>query len=425
MMTSLLVGNILILVSMLILSAFYSGSEMAFLSSNKLLIEIKRSKHPRLAKMLDVFYAKPSMLIATILVGNNVTMVVFGLVFSDTVGPTLSSFFSSDTLTLLVQTILSTIIVIVTGEFLPKSLIQINPSTMLYVFAVPLYFFYIIFYPVSVIMQKSATFFIRYILRSPTPDDAVAIIPGRVDFDDLVTKQAESATESAPDVSLEAKLMRNTLDFSKIKVRDCYVPRTDMVAISVTDTVEHLYEKFMESRYSKILVYRGSFDNIIGYVHVSEMFKGAKNITEMMSPIAVVPETMRANLLLKQFTSQHKSIAIVVDEFGGTSGVITLEDVLEEIFGEINDEHDEDDVVETKLDEHTYMFSGRAEVDDINEKFGLGLPTSDDYDTLAGLILREKKSIPAQGDVVTIEKFKMTIEQAGHATIDKVKLEVL
>lgn len=424
-MDSILASNIVVLITMLILSAFYSGSEMAFLSANKLLIEIKRPRHPRLAKMLDIFYAKPSLLIATILVGNNVTMVIFGLVFSDTVTPIIGAYVHSDTIILLLQTILSTIIVIVTGEFLPKSLIQINPSAVLYAFAIPLFICYILFYPIGVVMQKAATFVIRHVLRTQAPENDAAILPGRVDFDELVTKQAEKADDSDSDIGLEAKLMRNALDFSKIKVRDCYVPRTDIEAISIDDSVENLYHKFVDSGYSKILVYRGSFDNIVGYVHVSEMFKSAKRISEVMSPIAVVPETMRANLLLRQFTSQHKSIAIVVDEFGGTSGLITLEDVLEEIFGEINDEHDEDDSVESKVDDHTFIFSGRAEVDDINERFGLELPTSDDYDTLAGLILSEKQSIPEQGDVIQIEGYEMKIIQAGHATIDKVLLTKL
>ncbi len=418
-------SNIVVLLTMLVLSAFYSGSEMAFLSANKLLIEIKRPRHPRLAKMLDVFYAKPSLLIATILVGNNVTMVIFGLAFSDTVSPIIGSYVHSDTLILFFQTILSTIIVIVTGEFLPKSLIQINPSAVLYAFAIPLFFCYVIFYPIAVVMQKAATFVIRHVLRSSAPENDASMIPGRVDFDELVTKQAETADETDSDIGLEAKLMRNALDFSKIKVRDCYVPRTDIEAISIDGSVQELHRKFVDSGYSKILVYRGSFDNIVGYVHVSEMFRKPKNISEVMSPIAVVPETMRANLLLRQFTSQHKSIAIVVDEFGGTSGLITLEDVLEEIFGEINDEHDEDDVLFTKLDDNTFIFSGRAEVDDINEKFSLNLPTSDDYDTLAGLILSETQSIPEQDDVISIDGFEMKVIQAGHATIDKVKLTVI
>lgn len=419
----MLAANITILAVMLLLSAFFSGSEMAFLASNKLLIEIGRQKHPRVTSIIDVFNSNPSLLIATILVGNNVTMVIYGLVFSDTVGPVLSNYISSPTLTLLAQTIISTIIIIVTAEFLPKSLIQINPSTMLYVVAVPLFFFYIIFYPLSVVMQKASSFVIKYILRTKSEEQPQSLLPGRVDFDNLVSMQAEKNPDDS-EVGLEAKLMRNALDFSKIKVRDCYIPRTDMVAININESVDHLHKKFVSSGYSKILVFNGSIDNIVGYVHVSEMFKGSKSIRSMMSPIAVVPETMRANLLLKQFTSQHKSIAIVVDEFGGTSGLITLEDVLEEIFGEINDEHDDDDLIDERLDDETYVFSGRMEVDDINEKYGVHLPTSDDYDTLAGLILSETQSIPREGDVVEVDRFEFKVLQAGHTTVDKIQMRV-
>ena len=419
----MLAANITILAVMLLLSAFFSGSEMAFLASNKLLIEIGRQKHPRVTSIIDIFNSNPSLLIATILVGNNVTMVIYGLVFSDTVGPVLSNYISSPTLTLLAQTIISTIIIIVTAEFLPKSLIQINPSTMLYVVAVPLFFFYIIFYPLSVVMQKASSFVIKYILRTRSEEQPQSLLPGRVDFDNLVSMQAEKNPDDS-EVGLEAKLMRNALDFSKIKVRDCYLPRTDMVAININESVDHLHKKFVSSGYSKILVFNGSIDNIVGYVHVSEMFKGSKSIRSMMSPIAVVPETMRANLLLKQFTSQHKSIAIVVDEFGGTSGLITLEDVLEEIFGEINDEHDDDDLIDERLDDETYVFSGRMEVDDINEKYGVHLPTSDDYDTLAGLILSETQSIPREGDVVEVDRFEFKVLQAGHTTVDKIQMRV-
>lgn len=419
----MLAANITILAVMLLLSAFFSGSEMAFLASNKLLIEIGRQKHPRVTSIIDIFNSNPSLLIATILVGNNVTMVIYGLVFSDTVGPVLSNYISSPTLTLLAQTIISTIIIIVTAEFLPKSLIQINPSTMLYVVAVPLFFFYIIFYPLSVVMQKASSFVIKYILRTKSEEQPQSLLPGRVDFDNLVSMQAEKNPDDS-EVGLEAKLMRNALDFSKIKVRDCYIPRTDMVAININESVDHLHKKFVSSGYSKILVFNGSIDNIVGYVHVSEMFKGSKSIRSMMSPIAVVPETMRANLLLKQFTSQHKSIAIVVDEFGGTSGLITLEDVLEEIFGEINDEHDDDDLIDERLDDETYVFSGRMEVDDINEKYGVHLPMSDDYDTLAGLILSETQSIPREGDVVEVDRFEFKVLQAGHTTVDKIQMRV-
>lgn len=419
-MDSALATDIAVLLVMLALSAFYSGSEMAFVSSNKLLIEIGRSRHPRLASIIDIFYAHSPLIITTILVGNNITMVIFGLVFSDTVTPIIGSYVGSATLVLLLETILSTIIIIITGEFLPKSLVQLNPSLILYVVALPLYFFYLLFYPISVVMQKLATLFIRYVLRSPTSEQSVSMLPGRVEFDELVSRQVASGDGS--DVGMEAKLMRNALDFSKIKVRDCYVPRTDVVAVSIDESVERLYRKFVESGFSKILIYRGSFDNIVGYVHVSEMFKGGKSIREMMSPIAIVPETMRANLLLKQFTSQHKSIAIVVDEFGGMSGMITLEDVLEEIFGEINDEHDQDEQECRHVDDHTYVISGRVGVDDINKSFGLRLPLSDDYDTLAGLILSATHSIPRQGDIVRVGDYELKVTQAGRATVDKVVL---
>lgn len=417
--------DILILLAMLFLSAFFSGSEMAFLASNKLVIEINRSRHPKVTKIIDIFMSKPSTLIATILVGNNVTMVVYGLVFGDMFGPAIQAHISDNqTVILLVQTLISTVIIIVTAEFLPKAIIQINPSAMLNALAAPMYFFYILFYPIGALMQKISMLLITKVLRSPVPQKKDDLLPGRVDFDALITRQAEDTTEDS-DVSQEARLMRNALDFSSIKVRDCFIPRTDIVAVSVADSVEDLHKKFVSTGLSKILVYQGEFDNIVGYVHVSEMFKGTKSIRKMMSPIAVVPETMRANMLLTQFTSQHKSIAVVVDEFGGISGMITLEDVLEEIFGEINDEHDQPEYIEHKVDDTTYVFSGRLEVDYLNEKYHLHLPASDDYDTLAGLLLNITQSIPRQGDTAAIEGFEFKVLLAGHATVDKVMVKKL
>ncbi len=416
--------SIAILILMLILSAFFSGSEMAFLSSNKLLLEINRTRHPRISRIIDTFYKNQSTLIATILVGNNVTMVIFSLVFSDMYGVLIDGYISSQSLILLTQTLISTLIIIVTAEFLPKNIIQLNPSSALNLAAIPLFFFYILFYPLGVVMQAAASFVIRHLFHTPQEEQSENALLSRIDFDNLVTKQAELVSDPDSDVGLEARLMRNTLDFNKVKVRDCYVPRTDIVAISSDDSIENLYKKFVETGYSKILIYKGSIDNIIGYVHVSEMFKDAQLIRNVMRPIAVVPETMRANMLLRQFTSQHKSIAIVVDEFGGTAGLITLEDVLEEIFGEINDEHDEDDMMDKQVDHSTFIFSGRMEVEDINEKYGLKLPLNDDYDTIAGLILSETQAIPKVNDVIMIDNFEFKILVAGHATIDKVLLSV-
>lgn len=396
---------------------------MAFLASDKLVMEINRKKFPRMSKITDIFMANSGVLISTILVGNNVAMVIYGLAFSEMFGPFFTSRFTDNaTVLLFCQTIVSTIIIIVTAEFLPKTLIQINPSVMLNILALPLMFFYILFYPIGRGMQLAAHFFITKVLRSKATTADEPLIPGRVDLDNLLSMQADAVTESNSDVSQEAKLMKNALDFSKIKVRDCFIPRTEIAAIDITDTVDELDKMFIETGYSKILVYEDSIDNIIGYVHVSGMFKGAKSIKSMMTPIVVVPETMSANLLLKQFTGQHKSIALVVDEFGGTAGMITMEDVLEEIFGEIADEHDTVEYVEKKIDEGEYVFSGRLEIDYLNEKYDLGLPVSDDYDTLAGLILNTTQSIPARDEVVELDGFTIRILVAGKAKIEKVKL---
>lgn len=417
-----MVSSWILICAMLLLSAFFSGGEMAFLASDKLVMEINRKRFPRMSKITDIFMANSGVLISTILVGNNVAMVIYGLAFSDLFGPFFTARFTSNaTVLLLCQTIISTIIIIVTAEFLPKTLIQINPSVMLNVLALPLMFFYILFYPLGRGMQMLAHFFINKVLHSKTTTSTDVVLPSRTDLDNLLSRQTDVAPETVSDVVQEAKLMKNALDFSKIKVRDCFVPRTEIAAIDINETVDVLDQMFIETGYSKILVYQDSIDNIIGYVHVSGMFLRADSIKKMMTPIVVVPETMSAQLLLKLFTGQHKSIALVVDEFGGTAGMVTMEDVLEEIFGEIDDEHDTVEYVEKVLSDG-YIFSGRLEIDYLNEKYGLDLPTSDDYDTLAGLILNITKSIPARDEIVDIEGFSIRILVVGKAKIEKVKL---
>ncbi len=415
--------NLLLILLMLVFSAFFSGGEMAFLASNKLVLEINRKRNPRISRIIDIFMAKPGILIATILVGNNIALVVYGLIFNETFDPIFTQHISGSTALLLVQTITSTIIIIVTAEFLPKTLIQSNPTLMLCLLALPLLFFYIIFYPIGYVMQKTAHAIMRKFFGDEQAQDDSVFLPGRVDLDNLLSKQVDTPNDEGDSViTQEAKLMKNALDFSKIKVRDCAIPRTEIVAIDIEDPLEELHQKFIESHYSKILVYQETIDNIIGYVHVSEMFKGSKTVKSMMSPIAIVPETMGANKLLKQFTEQHKSIALVVDEFGGTAGMVTLEDVLEEIFGEINDEHDEVEHYEEKISEKEYILSGRLEIDYINEKYDIELPTSDEYDTLAGLILNVSHSIPEKGEEFEIEGFKFTILEASTSKIEKVKV---
>lgn len=420
-------STIVVILISLLLSAFFSGGEMAFISSNKLVLELNRKKHPRISKIIDVFLAKPGILIATILVGNNIALVVYSLELGNLLSPFISQFISANsTIVLLMQTIVSTVIIIIVAEFLPKTLIQFNSTAMLNFLALPLMFFFILLYPIGKLMQGLSHFVLAKVFKiKGISEDESDFLPGRVDLDNLLQKQTEQQIDENNElISQEAKLMKNALDFSKIRIRDCAIPRTDIVGIEVNDSVEKLQKTFIQSGYSKILVYKESIDNIIGYVHVSDMFKNPQKVRNMMYPILVVPETMAANTLLKSFTEQHKSIALVVDEFGGTAGIITLEDVLEEIFGEINDEHDIPEYIEKKIADGEYLFAGRLEIDYVNEKYNLKLPVSDEYETIAGLILWYSKSIPKVGDNIEFDGLKFNILAASNSRIEQVKLFV-
>lgn len=416
--------SITIILLMLILSAFFSGSEMAYLTSNKLIIEINKKKHPVISKVIERFNDNPGVFISTILIGNNVALVVYSLEISKQMSPFLISAGLGDTSVMLVQTIVSTLIILVTAEFLPKTLIQINPSKVLNAIALPMMFFYAVFYPISRLTQWISHILLRYIFRLKTDTSSEKLMLGRIDLDNLLTRQKAQA--STPDnLPQEVKLLKNALDFNKIKIRDCAIPRTDIVAIEVNESIDNLKQKFIQYNFSKVMVYRDTIDNIIGYVHVSELFKSPKRIRNVMNPISVVPETMSANTLLELFTDQHKSIALVVDEFGGTSGIITLEDILEEIFGEIDDEHDTPDYVEEILPDNGYLFSARLEIDYINEKYNLKLPVSEEYETLAGMIIWHNQSIPKTGSECIIESFKILVIEATNAKIGVVKLQLI
>ena len=413
-----------IIILTLLFSAFFSGCEMAYISSNKLLIELNKKKFPFLGKILDRFIKNPSVFITTLLIGNNVALVVYGLQMAKLIEPELRVYIGSDSMVLLLQTIISTIIILVTAEFLPKTLFRINPILVLNLFALPLSFFYMLFYPVTI-----ATIFVsKLIIKSvvginlPTRKDVLPF--GKVDLDNLLSQHEKEDKEST-DMPQEVKLLKNAIDFSKIKIRECIVPRTDIIAIEINETLKELQNKFVETGFSKILVYKQNIDNIIGYIHVSQMFKNPKQLKNIISPISIVPESMSANSLLKQFTDENKSIALVVDEFGGTAGIITLEDILEEIFGEIDDEHDTTDHIEVKINETEYKFSGRLEIDYINEKYNINLPEMENYETIAGMILFYFQSIPKINDEITIESFSIKILEASNSKIDLVKITLL
>lgn len=412
-----------IIIITLIFSAFFSGSEMAFLSINKLMIELDRNRHPHLSKITDVFHKNGGLFISTILIGNNAVLVIYSLYMGSILEPEIRLLIHSSSLVLLIQTIISTLIILITAEFIPKILFRLNPSASLNLVSIPLFVFYILFYPIGKITIWLSNFLIRHISKGTGIKKNEDLLIGGIDLNHLIDHQHENTPDNItlPD---EVKFFKNALDFSNIKVRECVVPRPELEAVDVEDDLDTLKQRFIDSGYSKILVYKDNIDDIIGYVHVSAMFRNPKRLRNVLSPISIVPESMSANKLLEIFTKEHKSIVLVVDEFGGTSGIATLEDVLEEIFGEIVDEHDVSDLTEKKIDDSTYQFSGRFEIDYLNDKYDLKLPVSDDYETLAGLMLFLNQAIPPIGEVLEIEGFDFKILDASNSKIELVEISI-
>ncbi len=410
-----------IIIATILFSAFFSGSKMAFLSANKLHIELNRRTNPRIAILIDRFLRKPGIFITTILIGHSIALVVYGIYMGTLFEPIIASYFSSDFSILLLQIIISTIIILITAELLPKIIFQINPTLTLNIFSIPLTIFYVIFYPVTRLTLGLSNYLIKKFTKSSNPVSTEDLVIGRLDFNHLLEEHQEKGSTDE-EIPQEVKLLKNALDFSYVKIRECTIPRTDLEAVDSDESIENLRQKFIESGHSKILVFKENIDNIIGYIHVSELFKHPRKLKNIINPITIVPETMTANKLLATFTKEHRSIALVVDEFGGTSGIVTLEDILEEIFGEINDEHDVSDLVEKQIEDSKYHFSGRFEVDYLNEKYQLGLPVSDEYETLAGMILTFNESIPKAGDEIKISPFSIRILDATSSKIELVEL---
>lgn len=408
----------------LLFSAFFSGSEMAFLSINKLMIELDRNRHPHLSRITDIFHNNGGLFISTILIGNNAVLVIYSLYMGSVLEPEIRLLTNSSTLILLTQTIISTLIILLTAEFIPKIIFRLNPSASLNFVSIPLLIFYILFYPIGKITIWFSNFLIRRVSKGDGMKKNEDILIGRIDLNHLIDHQHEKTPDNitVPD---EVKFFKNALDFSNIKVRECVVPRPELEAVDVEDDLETLRQRFIDTGFSKILVYKDNIDDIIGYVHVSAMFRNPKRLRNVLSPISIVPESMSANKLLEIFTKEHKSIVLVVDEFGGTSGIATLEDVLEEIFGEIDDEHDVSDLTEKKIDDSTYQFSGRFEIDYLNDKYDLKLPFSDDYETLAGLMLFLNQAIPPIGEVLEIEGFRFKILDASDSKIELVQISIV
>ena len=420
----------IILISLLC-SAFFSGMEIAFVSANRIHIEIEKKQGGPLGKVLTRLTARPSKFITTMLIGNNIALVVYAYYMGEWLVRWFQGMLPSDyavvqalltDFTLLTQTVISTVIILLTAEFLPKVLFQIYSNTLLKALAVPAYIAYLLFWPITAGVMRISDLILKVFFKSR--GDEVQLSFTKLELGDYITEQMETV-EKEDEVDSEIQIFQNALEFSEVKARDVMVPRTEITAVELHETPKNLTKLFAETGYSKILVYNDTIDNIIGYVHSYELFKRPKTVKSILLPVEFVPETMFIHNILNVLTKKRKSMAVVLDEYGGTSGILTVEDIIEELFGEIEDEHDVTDLYEEQLTENSFKFSARLEVDYLNERYKLELPESDEYGTLGGMILSETEEIPKQDTEIRLGRFLFRILEVSNNKIDLVTLEVL
>ena len=412
-------ADFLIILFSLLFSAMFSGLEIAFISANKLKIELDNKLGFFNAKVLSFFNKNPSKFISTMLVGNNIALVVYGIFMAKILEPFFYKIFDSEFTVFLLQTLVSTLLILFIAEFLPKALFRINPNSILSLFAVPIVVIYSLLFPLIWISIAISNYVLKLFFNVKNEDGELNF--RMVDLDNYL-KEATSKTQNDESIETEVQIFQNALDFSKVKARECMVPRTEIEALDENTDLETLKNKFFETGFSKLLIYRDSIDNIIGYTHSFELFKKPINLKSILLPIPVIPESMPANEILEFFTKQKKSVAVVVDELGGTSGMVTIEDVIEELFGDIEDEHDSEDLVEKVISENEFIFSARIEIDYINEQYKLNLPESDEYETLAGYIIYLHESIPEKGNTIETAEFSFFITEVSTHKIEIVKV---
>jgi len=402
----------------LFFSAFFSGVEIAFVSANKLQLELEKSKTKISSKMKSFFCRNESDFITTMLVGNNISLVIYGIAMTKILTSKLELYIGSDSLLLLLQTFIATIIVLVTAEFLPKAIFRISPNYILNIFTIPIWLLFVALRPAAIVMFKISNFLLKYVLNQKKNDGNTTF--GKNDLDDLLSNV--KSADGHQDQSVEVEMLQNALDLSEKRVRECMVPRTEIIATDFNTPLHVVKSKFIQTKLSKILVYKNNIDNIVGYIHSFDLFKNPKNIKSILLPLSFVPESMKAMELLNEFIENNKGVAVVVDEFGGTAGMITIEDVTEEIVGEIMDEHDHEEIYDQKINDRTFILLGRSYVEEINKKYNLLLPESDEYDTVAGLLLDHLEDIPKKDDLVKIENFTFTIRDVNKTKIQEVEL---
>lgn len=409
----------------IIFSALFSGLEIAFVTANKLKIEVDKNKDYLSARILSKFVKKPSRFLGALLVGNNIALVIYGIFIAKMLEMPLRQMLAGspgeEAMLLILQTLISTLIIFIFGEFLPKTLFRINPNSILNFFAIPFNLFYILFYPVIAFFTGLSELILKYLLKvNITQPEHVF---GIVDLDHFLSESSAVTQEESEDYQ-EIQMFQNARDLGNVKLRECMVPRNEIVALNQEESIDTLTGLFIESGHSKVLIYQDSIDNIIGYTHSYDLFKKPETIAEITMPVMIVPETMPASILLNMFMDERKSVALVVDEFGGTAGMLTIEDIIEEIFGEIDDEYDVEELSEKQIAEHSFIFSGHHEIDYLNQKYRLGLPESDDYETLAGLIIFNHESIPGVNEEIRVDDFVFTILSATENRIEEVLLKI-
>lgn len=415
---------------MLLLSGFFSGMEIAFVSSSRLKHELDIKRNLLSARILSIFYKNPSRFIGALLLGNNIALVVYGIAMSKLLQPLilhlLPEAIVTEFLQLVIQTLVSTIIILITAEFLPKILFRINPNRILNFLSLPVWIFYFAFYPLIYLYIGIAELLLKYVFRVRLSSDPYTFTA--LDLDEYVTNfkpMGDKDDEDAQEVSTNIQMIQNAIDFKNLKLRECMVPRTDIKAIEINDEIKKLINILTETGHSKIMVYKDSIDNIVGYVHAKDIFTQPKTVKEILRPVDAFPETMAANESLSSLIKSKKSIIVVLDEFGGTSGIVTIEDIIEEIFGEIEDEFDVDETNERVISETEYVFSSRLEIDYLNDKYDFHIPVSEEYETLGGFIIQHHEEIPESGEQIEIQDFRFTILEASDKLIEEVKMELI
>ena len=414
--------SVIILISIiitLVFSAFFSGMEIAFISANRLKIALDDKQGGVKAKILAYFAKKPASFIGTMLLGNNAAIVAYSMFMAMAIDGPLTALIGMAWLVLLIQTIITTILVLIFAEFLPKAIFRINPNRALSMLAFPLVFIYGILWLPTFLIIGLAELILKIFIRDK--GDNSQIVFEKVDLDNYL-EEYTTDVENSEVLDHEVKIFHNALNFADVIARDCMVPRNEIIAFEIEEDLIDLRGKFIQTGLSKILIYRETVDNIIGYIHSYELFKNPETIKSILLPVSIIPETINANKILEELISKNRSIALVVDEYGGTAGMVTMEDVIEEIFGEIQDEHDLSDVSNKKINETEFELNGRAEIDFLNEKFRLNLPLSEEYETLGGFIISEIQNIPKQGEVIRIGNFVITIKEVSNTKIEMVRV---